>query len=233
MRKEKEPSDASLLPFALVDLDFRVALGLSAGALFAFEVDDLHLAGDGGNLLRADRTTAPNAVARFFPGKIGKPLFKLGLPDDFAALDLCVFDLNTALAHFVKLGGVQSFVKRADVVDVIDPSALPIGIVEEARPYTVSRMLSPTDCVVLVTDGVADALGADGIKLILSRTETLSPQEVFDIFHKEYVNINEPLRLNSHTFSKHGDNVAVDMVLARHGVKVLMLKFAKLYRQTD
>ncbi len=47
----------------------------------------------------------------------------------------------------------------------------------------------------------------------------LSPQEVFDIFHKEYVNINEPLRLNSHTFSKHGDNVAVDMVLARHGVK--------------
>lgn len=100
--------------------------------------------------------------------------------DDFAALDLCVFDLNTALAHFVKLGGVQSFVKRADVVDVIEPSALPIGIVEEARPYTVSRMLSPTDCVVLVTDGVADALGADGIKLILSRTETLSPQEVCD-----------------------------------------------------
>ena len=100
--------------------------------------------------------------------------------DDFAALDLCVFDLETAIAHFVKLGGVQSFVKRADIVDVIEPSALPIGIVEEAHPYTVSRMLSPTDCVVMVSDGVADALGADGIKLILTRTDNISPQELCD-----------------------------------------------------
>ena len=100
--------------------------------------------------------------------------------DDFSALDLCVFDLNTAVAHFVKLGGVQSFVKRADSVDVVETSALPIGIVEEARPYTESRMLSPTDSVVMVSDGVADALGADGIKLILSRTDTLAPQDLCD-----------------------------------------------------
>lgn len=100
--------------------------------------------------------------------------------DEFSALDICVLDLQTALAHFVKLGGVQSFIKRDQNVDVIDSCALPIGIVEEATPYADSRMLSPTDSVVLVSDGIVDALGTDGIKLILSRTDSLSPQELCD-----------------------------------------------------
>ena len=100
--------------------------------------------------------------------------------DEFSALDICVIDLETAIAHFVKLGGVQSFVKRADNVDVIESSALPIGIVEEATPYSDSRLLSGTDSVVLVSDGIVDALGADGVRLVLSRTDTLSPQELCD-----------------------------------------------------
>ena len=92
--------------------------------------------------------------------------------------------LNKMLARILNRrrvdAGVQSFVKRADNVDVIESSALPIGIVEEATPYSDSRLLSGTDSVVLVSDGIVDALGADGVRLVLSRTDTLSPQELCD-----------------------------------------------------
>lgn len=101
--------------------------------------------------------------------------------DSFSALDLCVIDLRKAIAHFVKLGGVQSFIRRADNVDVVNSSALPIGIVEEATPFTDHKLLSSGDTVVLVSDGVADSLGADGISLILSRAETNYPQELCDL----------------------------------------------------
>ncbi len=108
-------------------------------------------------------------------------LLMLRSKDSFSALDLCVVDLRRAVAHFVKLGGVQSFVKRADNVEIVNSSALPIGIVEEAVPYTDNKLLSPGDVVMLVSDGVADSLGADGIALILSRAETVNPQELCDI----------------------------------------------------
>ena len=108
-------------------------------------------------------------------------LLMLRSKDSFTALDLCVIDLRRAVAHFVKLGGVQSFVKRADNVEIVNSSALPIGIVEEAVPFTDNKLLSSGDVVMLVSDGIADSLGADGISLILSRAETFQPQELCDI----------------------------------------------------
>lgn len=100
--------------------------------------------------------------------------------EGFSALDLCVIDLKKASAHFVKLGAVQSFIKRGDSVETVQTSALPIGIVEEAAPFTDNKLLSPGDVVVMVSDGITDALGADGISLILSRAETFDPQELCD-----------------------------------------------------
>lgn len=108
-------------------------------------------------------------------------LLMLRSKDSFSALDLCVIDLRRAVAHFVKLGGVQSFIKRADNVETVNSSALPIGIVEEAVPFTDNKLLSSGDTVILVSDGIADSLGADGISLILSRAETSQPQELCDM----------------------------------------------------
>lgn len=108
-------------------------------------------------------------------------LLMLRNKDSFSALDLCVIDMRRAIAHFVKLGGVQSFIKRADNVETVNSSALPIGIVEEAVPFTDNKLLSSGDIVVLVSDGIIDSLGADGVSLILSRAETFHPQEICDM----------------------------------------------------
>ena len=48
-------------------------------------------------------------------------------------------------------------------------------------PFTDNKLLSSGDTVILVSDGIADSLGADGISLILSRAETSQPQELCDM----------------------------------------------------
>lgn len=164
--------------------DSRVVRKLNGDKLFVAVCDGM---GSGAHAAAGSASTL-SMVENFYGAGFGNEaalnminrMLMLKDGDDFSALDICVFDLNTAIAHFVKLGGVQSFVKRADTVDVVETSALPIGIVEEATPYSDSRMLSPTDSVVLVSDGIADALGVDGIRLILSRTDSISPQDLCD-----------------------------------------------------
>lgn len=108
-------------------------------------------------------------------------LLMLRSKESFSALDMCIIDLKRAMAHFVKLGGVQSFIKRDSNVEVINSGALPIGIVEEATPFTDNKLLAPGNIVVLVSDGITDSLGADGISLLLSRTDSCNPQEVCDM----------------------------------------------------
>ena len=94
----------------------------------------------------------------------------------FSALDLCVVDLEQATADFIKLGGVSSFIRRAENVQTIESEALPIGIVEEAKPRMQREMLQAGDTVVLVSDGITDALTEQGIRLIVDKIGTLNPQ---------------------------------------------------------
>ncbi len=98
----------------------------------------------------------------------------------FSALDLCVVDLDNATVDFVKLGGVMSFIRRDTDVQIIPSQALPIGIVEEARPQVRRELLQPGDMVVLVSDGIVDALTEDGVKLIVDQIGTLNPQTLAD-----------------------------------------------------
>ena len=164
--------------------DSRAVRKLAGGKLFVAVCDGM---GSGAEA-QANSSSTLAMVENFYKAGFGNEaalnminrMLMMKGADEFSALDICVIDLETAIAHFVKLGGVQSFVKRADNVDVIESSALPIGIVEEATPYSDSRLLSGTDSVVLVSDGIVDALGADGVRLVLSRTDTLSPQELCD-----------------------------------------------------
>ena len=57
---------------------------------------------------------------------------------------------------------------------------MPIGIVEEARPQVRRELLQPGDMVVLVSDGIVDALTEDGVKLIVDQIGTLNPQTLAD-----------------------------------------------------
>lgn len=96
----------------------------------------------------------------------------------FCTVDLCVVDLNTASADFIKLGAVPGFVKGEKTV-MVNGSSLPMGILEESRPSTKKLQLCSGDIVVLVTDGVTDAYGEfSKLSKVIEDHEGNNPQEL-------------------------------------------------------
>lgn len=76
----------------------------------------------------------------------------------FSTIDASLFDLYNGTCEFVKAGASTTFIKRKDKVETITSSSLPVGVVRELELEPVERSLEDGDYVVMVTDGVLDAL---------------------------------------------------------------------------
>ena len=109
--------------------------------------------------------------------------------EEFSALDMCVINLRSGTADFIKLGGVQSVIRRKRSIEKVEGGALPIGILENVRPYVARKTLNGGDMVVMYTDGVSDVLGADGVVRLTEQNVTANPETLADIIIKdvEYV----------------------------------------------
>lgn len=111
--------------------------------------------------------------------------------ENFSALDLAIFDLNLGSVDFIKLGGVESFISTADGIEVVSGAALPLGIISEAKPYIERKFIQNGDMIVMVTDGIIDALTARGVSLIIQRIASANPQEYCDAILNEALKRNE------------------------------------------
>lgn len=98
----------------------------------------------------------------------------------FQTLDMCVIDLRTAIADFIKLSAPESVIKRKEGCEVVEGGALPLGILREVKPSVSRRKLDSGDVVVLATDGVTDAIGADGMMRVAESGRTNNPQTIAD-----------------------------------------------------
>lgn len=78
--------------------------------------------------------------------------------EEFSALDVVSVDLTTGDADIIKAGSPSTFLLRGDGMTRIDGSALPVGALETASYALAKKRLRPGDVIVLVTDGVSDAL---------------------------------------------------------------------------
>lgn len=76
----------------------------------------------------------------------------------FAAVDLCLIDLNQKRCQFIKTCAAPSFLIHHGEAQVIEMAALPIGIVDHVRPAVVEQRLEPGDKIVMMSDGIADAM---------------------------------------------------------------------------
>ncbi len=90
-------------------------------------------------------------------------------PDMYATLDVMIFDLGKGTAKFIKHGAPPSYILRAGKVMTLHAETLPIGIVEEAAPGTREVSLMRGDTVVMMTDGVMDALGRELFAALIER----------------------------------------------------------------
>ena len=78
--------------------------------------------------------------------------------ENFNALDVCVFDLNKGFCDIIKVGSPSGFIKSDEKTEIINSGCLPLGILDEIKPEVQSKILKNGDMVILVTDGIIDAV---------------------------------------------------------------------------
>ena len=105
-------------------------------------------------------------------------LLNLEKDEMFSTIDICVVDLKSGIADFVKMGATSSFVRSQDGCKVLESGALPIGVIQDAQPLVKKVVLSEKDFIVLSSDGVNDAFGSDNdYRDFLLTIKTTNPQE--------------------------------------------------------
>lgn len=76
----------------------------------------------------------------------------------FSTIDVSLFDLYSGTCEFVKAGASATFIKKKEGVERISSATLPIGVIQEIDIDVEKRELESGDFVIMVTDGVMDAL---------------------------------------------------------------------------
>ena len=85
----------------------------------------------------------------------------------YSTVDMTVFDLYTGECEIIKAGASSTFIKKKDEVEHLSSTSLPIGVMNSIEIDSVKRKLSDGDFVIMVTDGVLDALPVGEQDLLL------------------------------------------------------------------
>jgi len=100
----------------------------------------------------------------------------------YSTVDLSVFDLYSGECEIVKAGASSTFIKKKDCVEHLSSTSLPIGVVHHIEIDSVRRKLEDGDFVIMVTDGILDALpvGEQDILLetIIQGSAIVNPKEM-------------------------------------------------------
>ena len=100
----------------------------------------------------------------------------------YSTIDMSVFDLYTGECEIIKAGASSTFIKKGDVVEHLSSTSLPIGVMHSIEIDSVKRKLNSGDFVIMVTDGVLDALpvGEQDILLetVIQGTAIANPKEM-------------------------------------------------------
>ncbi|MEF9941727.1 MAG: SpoIIE family protein phosphatase [Lachnospiraceae bacterium] len=86
----------------------------------------------------------------------------------FSTLDMSVFNLYQGTCEFLKAGASTTFIKQEGKVDRISSMNLPIGVLPQLEAESITRQLADGDSVIMITDGVLDALPVGEQEVLLS-----------------------------------------------------------------
>lgn len=84
-----------------------------------------------------------------------------------ATLDLCCIDLHTGVLEAMKLGAVATFILGEDGVELLEAGDVPMGILSPIEPVLLSKKLWDDNRIVMVSDGILDALPGDDKEMVL------------------------------------------------------------------
>ncbi|SHE43047.1 stage II sporulation protein E [Clostridium fallax] len=81
---------------------------------------------------------------------------KFSEDEKFATLDMYNIDLYTGKTTFMKVGAVESFIKRGDKIFVIESNTLPFGVLDKPDIDITDKKVVNGDIIVTISDGVLD-----------------------------------------------------------------------------
>lgn len=100
----------------------------------------------------------------------------------FSTIDISSLDLYTGICEFLKVGASTTFIRRENWVETISSTSLPAGVFHKPDLDCTSKKLYDGDMVIMVTDGVMDALPAahqeSMMKDIILEHPTGNPKEL-------------------------------------------------------
>lgn len=113
----------------------------------------------------------------------------------FSTIDLSVFDLYTGECEIIKAGASSTFIKKKDKVELLTSSSLPIGVLHTIELDSIVRELEDGDFVIMVTDGIMDALPVGEQEIILETiirgTDINNPKDLARHILEQILNWNE------------------------------------------
>ena len=89
---------------------------------------------------------------------VNSALVMKGQDGMFSTVDICAVDLYTGICNFLKAGACATFIKRDHWVEAISSESLAAGLMQQVDFETSSRKLYHGDYLIMMTDGVLDAL---------------------------------------------------------------------------
>lgn len=110
---------------------------------------------------------------------------------NLTTLDVCAVNLLTGEAEFVKAGAAASYIRRGNWVDEVAADTLPLGSMDELCPITQSVRLADTDMLIMISDGISDAIeeeAAGRLREIISRSPIQNPKEMADYLLRYAIN---------------------------------------------
>jgi len=113
---------------------------------------------------------------------VNAALVARGEEQNHPTLDICNLDLYQGTCDICKVGGAASFLKREGHTEAISMGNLPLGIFQSVQVQISHKQLQDGDYLILMTDGVLDALAEADCEELM--TETIrglgerNPQEI-------------------------------------------------------
>lgn len=99
-----------------------------------------------------------------------------------ATLDFGIIDLHSGVCDLVKIGAAATFLKRGNWIETIKSTSMPLGVFGEVDYDSTTKKLYDGDMVIMVSDGVLDALNCDNkaekLSKIIMGIESNNPKEI-------------------------------------------------------